>query len=449
MEGLIRHPLVYIRLARGWSQEDLARRIRHAARLRGFRSGIDRKRVSKWETGYATPNDESQLFIGDVLGVDASVVASLDWPEWLPGLEIPMPLGWGSTVPALREALRTSMDRRAFLTYSSSALVGLAAQWAAADGAAALERALNGGSVGTDFIDVLEETGRKLSGMITSQRQYTPQLLDAHLATVTEMLGGDWPRDVRRRLHVLAGELGQTVGWYRFDHGLHASASRLWQAALHSAHAAGDRDLGAALLSDLAYQATWLASPKTAVQILEHAVSGAAHPSARSLLYLRLGRAHAALGEGRSCRKALELSEKELCRAEGLKAPPWCGWLSGADLLVDSGQCLLDLGERERAHELIDGGVSLLPAARAKTRAIFQVYEAGSFLQAGEVEAAAACAREALTLSREIGAPRCLALVRELLPAFEATRGAEGVEELFEIERVAGAPSRSSRQGAG
>lgn len=110
--------------------------------------------------------------------------------------------------------------------------------------------------------------------------------------------------------------------------------------------------------------------------------------------------------------------------------------MSPADLLVDSGQCLLDLGQPERAHQLIDEGMTLLPSAREKTRAVFLTYEAGSFLRAGEAEHAAAAATESLTLANKIGAPRCVTLVRDLIPSFRKYTRAEGVDELLEHARA-------------
>lgn len=103
---------------------------------------------------------------------------------------------------------------------------------------------------------------------------------------------------------------------------------------------------------------------------------------------------------------------------------------------MDSGQCLLDLSQAERAHQLIGEGMALLPGARDKTRAVFLTYEAGSFLKAGEADHAAAAAKESLTLANRIGAPRCVALVRDLLPGFKKYAGAEGVSELVHLARA-------------
>ncbi|GGU93893.1 hypothetical protein GCM10010211_71010 [Streptomyces albospinus] len=121
MDDLIRHPLAHARIAQGWSQEDLARKVRQSARRRGLRSGVNNKRISPWETNYAAPNEKAQL-LTDFFGVDGRFALALGWLYWLPGSDSPIPLGSDSSVHALREAPSTAMDRRAFLTHSAAAL---------------------------------------------------------------------------------------------------------------------------------------------------------------------------------------------------------------------------------------------------------------------------------------------------------------------------------------
>ncbi|MGW0856113.1 hypothetical protein [Streptomyces sp. NPDC002690] len=117
--------------------------------------------------------------------------------------------------------------------------------------------------------------------------------------------------------------------------------------------------------------------------------------------------------------------------------PAWCAWLSEADLAVDSGQALLDLGDTRRAHLLIREGQALLPRARDKTRGVFLAYEARSHLDLGEPDRAAAAASESYQLAERIGAPRCVQLVHSLAPRFEAHPTAQGVAELLERLRSA------------
>lgn len=428
------HPLALARAARGMTGVDLAREIRAAAARRGVRSGVDKQRVRKWEVGGVTPDEESQGYIAEVLGVPVQDIGATRWPHWLPHVGV-IPLGPASTVPALREALRASMDksRRTILTaVSSTALITLASTWATTDTWAQAAGHVQGKTVGEDLVTLLEETSARLTALATQERQYTAPLLDAHLTTVTDLIdGGRYAQPLGARLHALAASLSQTVAWHRFDQGQHTEASQFWIAGLHSAHAGGDRDMGAALLGDLAYQASWQNDPQTAAGILERALSRTRHPAAQSLLQLRLARALAAQGERRGTLRALTAAEHFLGKSSREPVPAWCSWLSEADLAVDSGQSLLDLGDTRRAHQLIREGQDLLPPSRNKTRGVFLTYQAKSHLDLGETELAAAAALDSLDLAQRIGAPRCVQLVRDLIPHFEAHPTAQGVPELL------------------
>lgn len=252
MEETTPHPLIAARLAAGLTMEELVSGIRAAAARRRLRSGTDDARVRKWQRG-VKPDDESQIYIAEALGWPADIVRADDWPNWLPlTADGVVPLGPHSSVPALREAPRTAMDRRTFFTISGAALSALAADWAIGP-AAALAQARDGKPVGEDFVAFLENSSQHLSGLATEQRQHTSTLLDAHLSTVTELLEhGRCTPTLGLRLHTLAASLAQTVAWHRFDLGRHTTASQNWIAGLHNAHAAGDHDLGAGLLGDLA-----------------------------------------------------------------------------------------------------------------------------------------------------------------------------------------------------
>ncbi|MEU0633937.1 helix-turn-helix transcriptional regulator [Streptomyces sp. NPDC005989] len=300
MDDPIRHPLAYARVLRGWSQSDLVGRLHRAAagRPEGLRSGTDKAAVSRWENGRKTPSIESQLLIADAFDVPISDLERDPWPHWLPGRDDPAPLGAAYTVQALRDAQRVAMnrERRTFLTYSALALAGLASQWAALE-PDRLTTALGGRRVEDELVDWLEDTSTQLTALPTEQRQHTIKLMDAHLTTVTDLLeGARYSEATGRRLHLLAASLSSTCGWYRFDQGHHYAAGKLWNAALTNAHTARDRDQGAGVLSDFAYQSIWLGQPGSAVEPLSQALIHTRHPTARSLLYLRRARAHAALG---------------------------------------------------------------------------------------------------------------------------------------------------------
>ncbi|MGW6603606.1 XRE family transcriptional regulator [Streptomyces sp. NPDC055036] len=383
------------------------------------------------------PNHDSQLLIAEALDVPITDVDLLGWPYWLPGHDSPLPLGSRYIVRTLREAERTAMDRRTFMTFSAVALADLSAQWAVLE-PDRLTTALDGKRVDPELVDWLEKTSARLTSLPTEQRQHTARLMDAHLATLTDLIEpGNYSEATGRRLHLLAASLASTCGWHRFDQGRHYSAGKHWNAALTSAHAAHDRDLGAGVLSDFAYQSVWLNDPKAAVQPLSQALIHTRHPTARSLLFLRRARAHAALGASRACHRDLAAAETALLTDATDPAPRWCSWMSTADLAVDSGQCLLDLGHTDEALVRIEEGMNLLPRARDKTRGIFLTYEARSLLRAREVERALAATNESLDLATRIGAERCVGLVRELTPAFKRYQRVDGVPEFLERVQAA------------
>ncbi|GAA4980496.1 helix-turn-helix transcriptional regulator [Kitasatospora paranensis] len=440
MDDQIRHPLAYARALRGWSQSDLAARIHRAARNRpeGLRSGTDKAAVSKWETWRKTPSAESRLLIAEAFEVPLGDLEAVDWPHWLPGQEQPVPLGPAFTVHALRDAQRAAMDhrRRTFMTFSALALAGLSTQWATLEPDPPAT-SWNGARVDAELVDWLEDTTTQLTNLPTEQRQHTAKLMDAHLETVTDLLEhGRYTEPLGRRLHLLAATLASTCGWHRFDQGHHYAAGKLWNAALTNAHAARDRDLGAGILSDFAYQSIWLTRPDAAVEPLSQALIHTRHPTARSLLHLRRARAHAALGESSDCHRDLAAAETALLTDSPDPAPEWCRWMSTADLAVDSGQCMLDLGRTDQAHTRIDEGLSLLPRSRDKTRGIFLTYEARSLLRAREVEQALTVTNQSLDLATRIGAARCITLARELVPEFRPYRQVDGVADLMDRLRA-------------
>ncbi|MET4927276.1 XRE family transcriptional regulator [Streptomyces sp. PSRA5] len=428
MDELIRHPLAYARGLRGWSQSDLAQQMRNAARHRGLRAGTSRQRVSLWEKR-VVPDEFSRMLLSDVFDIPYEQATALGWPHWLPGHETPASLGAGQTVAVLRKAVLMAVDRRTFLAVTPAALGSLALQWATIETAPA-GGATGGRPVDPAFVDWLEESAHGLTSMSTAHRQHTSPLLDGHLETVVNLLEhSGYNRALGKRLHTLAATLAQTVAWHRFDHEHHAAANRYWHAAVHSAHEAGDTDMGAGALSDIAYQSIWLGRPRSAVECLGHALSRTTNPTARSLLSLRKARAHAMLGEARDCYRELAQAER-LLHSTTEEAPGWCAWMSPADLAVDTGRCLIDLGRPRRAHEQITQGVGLLPSARDKTKAVFLAYEAESLLAGGEVPQAAELARRSLALAEQIGASRCVQQIRDLSGRFSAYGSEDGVELL-------------------
>ncbi|RFC78301.1 XRE family transcriptional regulator [Streptomyces sp. AcE210] len=370
---LINHPLAAVRDEHNWSMDDLSTRMKHAACARGRRSGADRE--------------------------------------------------------------RTPHNRRAFLIYSGAALVALAEQWTHTTPAHAvsLDTALDGGRLDEDLLNWLEHRTDELRATSAHHQKVAALLIEAHRSAVHELLDNaryDQPTAIR--LHSMAAQLGQSAGWNEFDNGHHGLAQARWHTATHAAYLAGDHDLGAGILADLAYQATWRAFPKEAVDILALAHSRTHSPAARALLHVRTARALTVLGDRTGTHRALTTATRELDQARPDTTPAWVSWMSPADLEADAGPCHLDLGQPATAAAAIDNGLDLLNGERDRTRAVFTVYRADAALAAHDIPQAAAHARTALDTARATQAARCLDLSTALLGRLQQHRHHPAVRELVE-----------------
>ncbi|RII07986.1 Protein involved in sporulation [Streptomyces sp. YIM 130001] len=412
---LDRHPLTYTRRSHHWSMADLARLLRARARQLGLRSGTDRNRIWRWESGTSVPSLESQELLADVLDVPRAAVGELGWPYWLPAFEQPAPFTPSGSRAALEEVQRHRMDRRSFLIISSTALVDMAADWARIE-PAHLDRALDTHTIDPELLTWLEDRASELRAHATGPHHpQVSRLIDAHLATTIDFLSGAHSPATERRLYTVAAELALAAAWLRFDADRHADAQRHWQAAAHAAHQAGDRDLAAVAFADLGYQGLWLHRPTDAIHVLQHARTRTHSAAVRSLLDVRRARASAVLQDHRGTTTALASAETELDRICPDTTPAAVAWMSPADLTADAGRCWLDLGDPTRAETVISTGLAELDPRRTRTKAVFLTYRAEGALRTHDAPAAAAAARAALDAARATGASRCIDLVSTLM----------------------------------
>ncbi|GAB2717870.1 helix-turn-helix transcriptional regulator [Kitasatospora kifunensis] len=412
---------VRLRAARemfGWSGADLAGRVREAAVRRRLRSGCSRQLISDWELGKKHPSEESQILLADAFDVPEAMVQTRPWPTWLPSPD--------------REEATVPLNRRDFV---KAAGIAVALPTVTAQPAFAAERTP---LVGTETVQRLQAAVLPLTTMPTVQRQHMVAMLDSCLTTVTGLLHtARYDTRTGVGLNQLAAQLAQTCGWTRFDVGQQDQAAALWNRSLGHAKAAGDRDMVSSVVADFAYQGIWTNNPQESVRLLDGALSRPMHPTVRSLMHLRKARAHAALGEGTASRHHLAKSETELARSSAGEVPSWAAWMSEADVEIDGGRCLIDLGEQVPGTRRIDRGLSLLTKPRSKTYAVFQTYRAEALVHEGEIEEAAAVLTSALGTARQIGATRCIDQVAQISDRLHGHRSVAGVEQLLSRVRDA------------
>ncbi len=251
------------------------------------------------------------------------------------------------------------MDRRAFLGLTGSALTAPALDWLLAQPVSDLH-GFKGRRIHEAHVDSIEELtahlrrmddqfgGGAVLNLVRAQVRYVVDLLRDH--SYTETVGA--------RLHGAAAELLRLAGWLSFDSGHQPQAQRYWLAALHSAHAANDRAVGANILGFMSCQAKDLELYDDAIKLSEAARRGysGTSPRVKAILNLRAAQAYAQVREVTTCRAAIDSAYESLCVATPeTGGPSWAYWLDEAQANEQIGYCYLRMearqGEPERACE--------------------------------------------------------------------------------------------------
>ncbi|MFF3855733.1 transcriptional regulator [Micromonospora sp. NPDC002575] len=417
------HPLSVVRAARGWTYQDVVDAIAKRSRNMAAR----REKAWRWEHWGVVPDMGSQLALAAELGVPQDRVRQAPWPQWLPDGD-PIPTSFGWTQPGGLQSLVNALeyahvDRRAFMKITGIPLAGIAEAWLTIE-PQELVAVLRGGQVTTDLVERMEEGLPRLRYLeATRGGDRARTLIHAELGMVVDVLDRSaYTTAVGRRLYALAAELGRMAGWASFDAGLHAAAQRYWLSALHAAHAADDRLLGANILKSMSLQCYDFDRPREALELARSAHEGArgATPRAAAMLALREARAHAAIGDATACERLLKEADAEFDRVASTDAEPaFLGYFDESEFNAQVGTCYLDLGRPREADVYLSRTLRLVPTTKVRDRATYVIRRASAQAQLGDADHAASLLAEAIPLIREAPSERNLRRVvraRQRLP---------------------------------
>ncbi|KLL10478.1 MULTISPECIES: transcriptional regulator [Protofrankia] len=421
--GACAHPLAFVRAQRGWSYQRLARVVARRARDLGVANmAAERQKVWRWEHRGVVPDRVSQLALAAELGVSAEKVESHPWPAWLPtGDVVRTDYPWNSagSVTSMIDVVEGALtDRRGFLTITGAGVASLANEWLNLE-PTRLVAALDGGRVDEQVVHRIEHNIPGLRLMDDRLGgEGVRRLVDAELRVVTELLAkGSYTEKIGASLQLLAAELARIAGWASFDAGYHTSAQRYWIAALHAAHAAGDRLVGANIMKNMSLQCVDFARPKEALDLAEAAVASGGGISGRvgAMLQMRLARAHAALGDQAGCFRALAQAETAADRSSP-QDPAWAGIFDEGFHAAQLGICYIDLGQLPQADRWLTHALKVHPVARARDHATYLLRRAAVQIDLGNID-------------------HGCALVRQAVPFLEATRSQRNARRAEELRR--------------
>ncbi|WP_197048713.1 hypothetical protein [Streptosporangium roseum] len=385
-----------------------------------------REKAWRWEHWGVVPDRETQLALAAELGIREDLLDAQPWPERLPvGDPIRADFSWDQpgSMLALDQAVGNAMmDRRGFMRLTGVGLAGFAADWLNID-TAELMSVLGGGRITEDFVAQIEAGVPRLRMLGEAYGgQRSRRLIDAELGMVVEVLEkSSYSVAVAQRLHGLAAELGRLAGYISFDAGLHSAAQRYWVAAVHSAHTAGDRALGANILKSMALQCYDFGNFSGFLTIARTAYEGAGNvtPRTAGMLAVRLARAYASVDDVAESQRLLGIADTHFGQGTCDDDPPWIGYFDEGEFHAQAGMCYLDLGNLHRADSHLDNALERFFATKPLDQTTYLVMRARVQNDLGNADQAGDLLHQAVSLIEQAPSQRNvdrLVAVRNYLP---------------------------------
>ncbi|WP_317452633.1 hypothetical protein [Streptomyces sp. CBMA29] len=459
----------------GWSKGELARQVnRRARQLGAHHVSTDTSRVRRWLDGEQPrepiPRILSELFserFGCVVPVEDLGLRSAHQPA--AGGDVDLPWAGPQTVQLINEFSRSDLmlGRRGFLGASLAlsagpALVEPMQRWLVPTGTAAA------GPQGPAPADgPLLTAPRDAAGRPSRLSEQELQLLESttvmfrewdnqcggglrrkavvgQLHEVTDLLQEPQPEAVARRLYRITADLAALAGWMSYDVGLQPTAQKYLVLALHAAKEAGDRPLGAFILSSMSRQMIHLDRPDDALELIHLAQYGSrdsATATTQAMLHSLEARAYANMGQVNKCHRAVRMAEDTWSDSRPAEDPSWISFFNEAELNAENAHSYRDLAYiagrsptyASLAHPVMERAVELFSndPVHQRAYALNLVGLATVHLLQQNPEQAAHCTEDAITVAKRVRSERVNTRIRKTTQS--AVRDYGGVAEVVAL----------------
>jgi hypothetical protein len=172
--------------------------------------------------------------------------------------------------------------------------------------------------------------------------------------------------------------------------------------------------------------------------VLAHtAYAGARHRASaatQALLQERIAWAHARAGELRQTQRALGEAELAFAQRKPADDPPWVYWLDRDEIDVMAGRCYTELHRPRQAEPLLRSVLDRYNEDRVREKVLYTSWLAESYVQAEDIDQAAAQATRALILSTRVNSSRSrerVQFLRRRLAGAPHARSVRDFEELY------------------
>lgn len=432
----------------GWSKGELARQVNRRAReLGAHHVSTDTSRVRRWLDGEQPrepiPRILSELFserFGCVVPVEDLGLRPAHQPP--AGGDVDLPWAGPQTVEMISEFSRSDLmlGRRGFLGASLAlsagpALVEPMQRWLVptslagfgAPEAAARSAASRPSRLSVQELQLLEST-------TVMFREWDNQCggglrrkaVVGQLHEVTDLLQESHPEVVARRLYRVTADLAALAGWMSYDVGLQPTAQKYLVLALHAAKEAGDRPLGAFILSSMSRQMIHLDRPDDALELIHLAQYGSrdtATATTQAMLYALEARAYANMGQVSKCHRAVRAAEDTFTEARPGEDPSWISFFNEAELHAENAHSYRDLAYvagrspayASLAHPVMEKAVAGFrdDSVHQRAYALNLVGLASVHLLQRQPEEAALCTDQAMDVAKRLRSERVNTRIRK------------------------------------
>ncbi|WP_185911347.1 helix-turn-helix transcriptional regulator [Streptomyces sp. WAC07149] len=263
----------------------------------------------------------------------------------------------------------------------------------------------------------------------------TYRLYVGELSETTRLLReGIYTEEVGRQLRGIVAEQAQLAGWAAYDAGMYEEARGHYLTALAASKAAEERSLEGNSLAFLAYL-EWAVGGGSGIAYAQaglEAVESGRDPVVRALLADRLAWQYATSGHARRADYALSLAEEAIHDGSDDPVPDWAFWVDRDEILIMTGRCWTELHRPLRAIPALEDALSRYDDTRARDKALYLSWLASAYLDAGEVEHAAAITSRVLDLSVGLASTRPAGRARMMIKRLEPHRALAPVGSLLE-----------------
>lgn len=380
-EGRVTNRLAEARVRRGWSQGQLVRALRRAAEAHDEELPPPRtlqQELSHWEHGRRTPGPRYRQLLVDVLGQSEVELGLADFDDEEPQ-------------PSVEEAFALEAEELA---------AGLART----------------GSLSAESIEVFQATTNYLR-LRDREGGAEPLLhqLRGHQGSLETAIRYCPNPGLRQALAGVLADTAALHAWHALDMGQLVRSWHAFDTAETAARLSASPAVEAFVAAEKAYALLEIGRATEASQLMEH-VHGLASRTVPPLLasWLSAARAEifAAMGDGVSCRRALDLAAGRLAAADPEPSLPFVV-LDDAHLARWEGHCLARLGDPDAVTRLETSLTGIDPAfVRARAGALVDLATALSV--SGERSEAERRLREARFLALQAGSGRQLRRVEAL-----------------------------------